>query len=123
MFCTVLLRLTPLYGALAAVTTLLGAMLLLLVLGAYLSRTRLWRHIALVHTQTSQRGYLAPQYAQALVGQRGVTQTPLRPAGKVAIEGQTYQATTEGTYLSPQAAVVVTAIVGHTLVVQPHPPA
>ena len=121
MFCSALWYFTPLYTALVVATVFTGAMLLCLGIGVYLSRTRLWARIALSHTQTPRQGYLAPQYPQALLGRHGITQTPLRPAGKVAIQGRTYQATTEGTYLAPQTAVVVTAIIGHTLVVQPPP--
>ena len=107
------LHLAALCGILAVV-----ASALLLAIGVYLGNTRLWQHIALLHTQRAQQGYVAPQYTPALVGQEGLTQTPLRPAGKVCIQGCTYQATTEGTYLPPQVTVVVTAILGHTLVVQ-----
>lgn len=115
LYISSLLFLVPLYGVLVAGIALVG---LLLAIGAYRNSARLWGRMALLDTQAPQQGYLAPQYSQALLGQQGISQTPLRPAGKVRIQGCTYQATTEGTYLAPQEAVVVIAIMGHTLVVQ-----
>ncbi len=113
--------LPALYWFLGLSVALAGATLVLLALGTYLSQTRQFKKMTLPDLQTVEKGYSAPHYTASLVGQEGITQTPLRPAGKILLAGHTYNATTEGTYLAADRPVVVTAILGHTLVVQAAP--
>lgn len=115
-------RLVPIASSSITTLAILASIVLLLSkLVTYLNRRYSWRDIFLLHEQTPQEGYLAPQYSSTLLNQQGITQTPLRTAGKVRIQQNTYQATTTGTYIDQGTIVVVTAIMGHTLVVETLP--
>ena len=99
-------------------TVLAGTSLVLLLGSVYLSKSRLLRHLALFKVQATQQGYTARTYPVTLIGQQGRAQTPLRPAGKVTIQGTRYDAKSPGTYVAPGTAVVVTDVAGTSLVVQ-----
>ena len=91
---------------------------LLLIGGAYLSKTRFFRSMTLYTTQDTYQGYTARTYPDSLIGSQGIAKTPLRPAGKATIGGVCYDVKTLGTYVAPGVAVVVTDVVGTSLVVQ-----
>lgn len=88
-----------LYAVAAAFGGILGGMILLFVGGARLSNTRLFKRIALVETQDPSAGYVVKPATESLRGKRGTAYTVLRPAGKVMIDGQLYDAYTRGEYL------------------------
>jgi len=88
-----------LYAVAAAFGGILGGMILLFVGGARLSNTRLFKRIALVETQDPSAGYVVKPATESLKGKRGTAYTVLRPAGKVMIDGQLYDAYTRGEYL------------------------
>jgi membrane-bound serine protease (ClpP class) len=54
-----------------------------------------------------------------LVGERGVAETPLHPAGAARIGGKRVDVVTEGAYVDPQTPVRVVAVQGNRVVVRP----
>jgi membrane-bound serine protease (ClpP class) len=88
-----------LYAVAAAFGGILGGIVLLFVGGARLSNTRIFKRIALVQTQETSEGYVVKPAAESMKGKRGTAYTVLRPAGKVIIDGQLYDAYTRGEYL------------------------
>jgi membrane-bound serine protease (ClpP class) len=54
----------------------------------------------------------------ALVGQSGTAETVLRPAGKVRLNGVTYEAVSEGGFLKPGVNVTVLRVSANSLVVR-----
>ncbi len=92
---------------------------LLLAGGVWLSKTRLFGHMALSAEQTAQEGYTARIYPANLIGQQATAQTPLRPAGKAVIGAHYYDVITSGTYVESGATVVVTGTEGSSLTVRP----
>lgn len=88
-----------LYAVAAAFGGILGGIVLLFVGGARLSNTRIFKRIALVQTQETSEGYVVKPAAESMKGKRGTAYTVLRPAGKVMIDGQLYDAYTRGEYL------------------------
>ena len=102
-------------GILAAVAVI---SIVLFVGGMYLSKTRLFSNMALSTVQATHQGYTARTYPDSLIGREGITQTPLRPAGKTMIGGVCYDVKTLGTYIGPRVAVVVTSVSGTSLTVQ-----
>ena len=109
---------TSLRVAVVLLAGLAGISVLFLLGSAWLSRTRFFRRIALWQVQATQQGYTAATYPATLIGQQGTTQTPLRPAGKVCIKGQRYDAISTGIYMPSGTVVVVTEVTGSSLVVQ-----
>jgi len=106
------------YIVLCILAALTGISIVLFMGGVYLSKTRFFHRIALSTTQATHQGYTACTYPDSLIGMQGITQTPLRPAGKVTIRGVCYDVKTIGTYVASGAAVVVTDVAGTALTVQ-----
>jgi membrane-bound serine protease (ClpP class) len=103
----------------AAMGGLLGGVILLFVVGANIHGTRVYKKMALTDTQDSRAGYVSTAFGQSMTGKTGITQTILRPSGKVIIEGKTYDAYTRGDYIEKGEAVEVISDEGTTLKVKP----
>ena len=96
--------------------SLLGSFVLALVLGRLLSRTAMGQALVL---QEAETGFLSAPTASDLVGQTGEALTDLRPAGKVTIEGQRHEATSEREFIARGSRVRVIGRDGPALVVRP----
>ena len=96
--------------------SLLGAFVLALVAMRVLSRTAFGRAFVLEDAET---GYLSAPSASDLVGMVGEALTDLRPAGKVTIDGQRHEATSEREFVARGARVRVIGTEGPALVVRP----
>jgi membrane-bound serine protease (ClpP class) len=112
----------PLEGVVREVLGIVAAVavisIVLFVGGICLSNTRLFRSMTLSTVQAAHQGYTACTYPNSLIGLEGITQTPLRPAGKVEIDSVCYDAKTLGTYVASGVDVVVTGISGTSLTVR-----
>ena len=74
---------------------------------------------ALNNRQLSSEGYtVAETNYQSMVGKTGIAQTQLRPAGKVLIEGDQYDAVSQVSYIEKGEKVTVTAYNNGQLVVR-----
>jgi membrane-bound serine protease (ClpP class) len=91
----------------AAMGGMLGGIVLLFVAGTHLTNTKFYKRIALTDTQERTEGYTANFNKEVMLGKKGVTQTVLRPSGKVMIEGQLYDALTRGEYIERGQTVEV----------------
>ena len=112
-------RMNDILRALAAASAgLLGAMILFFVGGSRLPDTKFYKRIALTDTQDSTRGYTANFHTEVLTGKKGITQTVLRPSGKVVIDGNIYDAYTRGEYIDKGSPVEVVNVAGSTLQVK-----
>ena len=96
--------------------SMLGAFVLALVVGRLLSRTAMGRALVL---QEAETGFLSAPTAPDLVGQIGEALTDLRPAGKVTIEGQRHEATSEREFIARGSRVRVIGKDGPALIVRP----
>jgi membrane-bound serine protease (ClpP class) len=81
-----------------------------------LSKTAMGRSFVLEDAET---GFLSAPSASDLVGQVGEAQTDLRPAGKIVINGQRYEATSEREFIAHGSRVRVIGKDGPALVVRP----
>jgi membrane-bound serine protease (ClpP class) len=102
----------------ATTTTLLGlfgAIVLMFAVGSRIGDSSFFKRIALIDVQDKDQGYVSNSFNNALIGQIGKSYTVLRPAGKVIIEDQLYDATTRGNYIEKDIAVTVTAVEGSVL--------
>jgi membrane-bound serine protease (ClpP class) len=97
---------------------LLGSMVILFVGGSKLPETKFFKRIALTDTQDSVQGYTANVISAALSGKTGVTETVLRPSGKVVVEGVLYDAYTRGEYIDKGSPVEVVNVTGTSLLVK-----
>ena len=99
-------------------TGILGAVILLFVLGYRLTQSNLFKKVALVSTQDKNRGFVATFYKQTFIGKEGTAYTILRPSGRVEIEGEIYDAYTRGEYIEKGEKVVVISQEGTSLKVK-----
>jgi membrane-bound serine protease (ClpP class) len=96
--------------------SLLGAFVLALVFMRLLSKTAMGRALVLEDAET---GFLSAPSASDLVGQTGEALTDLRPAGKVVIDGERHEATSEREFIAHGSRVRVIGKDGPALVVRP----
>ena len=83
-----------------------------------LSRRGIFQHIVLSYKEDRDLGYVGPRDYKELLGKRGFTVTPLRPAGTASIEGQRMDVVSEGGYIASGVEVEVTQLDGPRLVVK-----
>jgi membrane-bound serine protease (ClpP class) len=96
--------------------SLLGAFVLALVFVRLLSKTSMGRSLVLEDAET---GFLSAPSASDLIGQTGEALTDLRPTGKVVIDGERHEATSEREFIARGARVRVISKDGPALVVRP----
>jgi membrane-bound serine protease (ClpP class) len=96
--------------------SLLGAFVLALVFMRLLSRTAMGRALVLEDAET---GFLSAPSASDLVGQTGEALTDLRPSGKVVVDGERHEATSERAFIARGSRVRVIGKDGPALVVRP----
>jgi membrane-bound serine protease (ClpP class) len=107
-----------LFALAAAMGGILGGTVLLFVLGANLSNTRLYKNVALTDTQDSKQGYVSNPVVESVKGKTGYAQTVLRPSGKVIIEGKLYDAYTRGDFIEKGQPIEVISDEGPALKVK-----
>lgn len=95
--------------------SLLGAFVLALVLMRILSRSAFGRALVLHDAET---GFLSAPSASDLIGEVGEALTDLRPAGKIIINHERYEATSEREFVPRGARVRVIGKDGPTLIVR-----
>ncbi|MBW2225345.1 MAG: hypothetical protein JRF54_14255, partial [Deltaproteobacteria bacterium] len=96
--------------------SLLGAFVLALVFMRLLTKTAMGRSLVLADAET---GFLSAPSASDLVGQTGEALTDLRPAGKVVVDGDRHEATSEREFIARGSRVRVIGRDGPALVVRP----
>jgi membrane-bound serine protease (ClpP class) len=94
-------------ASVAALGGLLGGVMLLFVGGSRLMETKAFRRVALMDTQSRSQGYVATFNTESLKGKKGLSQTVLRPSGKVVIDGKIYDAYTQGEYIDRGESIEV----------------
>lgn len=98
-----------------------GGFVLSLYLGNKLfsARSGPFRNLALKTVQNVDEGYLNVESSfLALKGKTGIAQTVLRPGGKVLIDGEVYDAVTEGGYIPKDEKVTVIRVSAAQLYVE-----
>lgn len=97
---------------------LVGSFVLLFLGGIQLANTNFFHRVALLGEQKSSDGYTAKFRSGSLLGAKGVAHTVLRPSGRVQIEGEVYDAITQGEYLVKNDEIEVISEEGTSLLVK-----
>lgn len=109
---------SELVGAvLATLLGILGAVAALLFGGVRLTESKAFARVALTDTMSRGEGYTSSFY-EPMTGRRGVTQTILRPSGRVLIDGEIYDAYTRGGYIEKGVEIEVISNEGTSLKVR-----
>lgn len=107
-----------LYNALIVTSVgLFGSFAMIVVVAPQIATSKTFSHIALQKTLDSKEGYTAAQ-TPSMIGKTGFCYTVLRPSGKIIIEGEIYDAFTQGDFLEKDTQVVVIAQEGAELIVK-----
>ena len=72
--------------------------------------TEIYKRLIPFTPQKSSEGFTISKGFEKLVGEKGTSITDLRPAGKVEIQGKTYQALSHGDYIESDEDIVVDGI-------------
>lgn len=97
------------------VLSLIGALILVRVV----VKSKSWRRIVLNDKQEKAEGFHASvENLARLIGKRGTTYTPLRPAGIALIEDQKVDVMTEGGFIERNRAIEVVLVEGNRVVVR-----
>lgn len=84
----------------------------------YLGHRGTWNRLILRDEMVKGKGYVAASSKAELLGKRGQSVTPLRPAGTIVIDGQRIDAVTEGNFIPTQAEVEVIKVEWNRVVVR-----
>ncbi len=114
----------PPFAALApAVGTMAVTLILLIVLmfslSKYLPKSGRFGQLVLAPELASASGYISSETMEELVGQTGVSVTPLRPAGTAEIGGERIDVVTRGEFVPPGVPVEIIQVRGSRVVARP----
>ncbi len=90
----------------------------LILLWRRLGRTRFWQRLVLSQTGSKEEGYQTGLDHHGLLGQRGRTLTPLRPAGTLVIGEERYDVISEGGFIAANVLVEVVELEGSKIIVR-----
>jgi membrane-bound serine protease (ClpP class) len=100
------------------VSSMFFAFIISMYLGKKVLTTTTFGHIALDSTQQASKGFTSSDVSyRKMVGKTGVAKTILRPAGKVIIDGDVYDATAEVAYIDKEEKIKVTGYQTSQLIV------
>jgi membrane-bound serine protease (ClpP class) len=87
--------------------------------GGRLFNTKLMRNVILTDTQENQQAYVANTSSlKALVGKQATAETVLRPSGMINVDGEKYDAITDGAFINKGETAMVVEVRGNYLVVR-----
>ncbi len=99
----------------AMLVTIIAMVLLFTVFG---KKIRLFDRIVLRDSTNTEQGYVSNVSRIELVGQEGVTLTPLRPAGTAVINQERIDVVTEGNFIGANKSVKIVKAEGSRIVVR-----
>lgn len=109
----------------SAILTMAATMVLFVVLifslGRYLPRSERFNQLVLAPELSSATGYTSSETIEQLLGQTGVTLTPLRPSGAAEIDGVRVDVITAGEFIPAGTTVKVTHVRGSRVEVRQMP--
>ncbi|MWC27500.1 nodulation protein NfeD [Paenibacillus sp. MMS18-CY102] len=95
------------------------AAIIVYVIAKKYSHRGIWNKFILRDKLSTEEGYVSSPSRVSLIGQRGVTLTPLRPAGAVELNGERVDVVTDGQFIAAGVAVEVVLTEGTRIVVKP----
>jgi membrane-bound serine protease (ClpP class) len=108
---------SPVVAMRVILTSLILTVALGLVLIRRMGRSGVWRRFVLDTSERKEQGYVAPIAKRELLGKKGVVQTTLRPSGIIEVEGERFDALSEGMYIPAGTPIVVTKVEGSRIIV------
>ena len=89
------------------------------VLVRFLPKTPILDRIVLSASMPAEEGFAARiEMGRSLIGKRGESRTVLRPAGKIEVEGVTYDAAAQGDFIQAGESVIIVDTSGNRILVR-----
>lgn len=110
---------TPSQGIGTLAIALAATMIAIPVFIKIFGRTRLFQHLVLSTSETTEMGYIHAPPKNELLGKTGTAYTVLRPAGIVLIDGKRVDAIADGAYIEKGTPVEVIRVEGSKVIVAP----
>ena len=105
-------------SSLSVLISVLSFLLIVLFGGIKLTDSNAFKNIALAQTQEVSKGYISNRYSNNIVGKKGKSFTVLRPSGKIKIDSQIFDASTEGDFIEKNKNIRVVSVEGSSLKVK-----
>ena len=105
-------------SSLSVLISVLSFLLIVLFGGIKLTDSNAFKNIALSQTQEVSKGYISNRYSNNIVGKKGKSFTVLRPSGKIKIDSQIFDASTEGDFIEKNKNIIVVSVEGSSLKVK-----
>ena len=105
-------------SSLSVLISVLSFLLIVLFGGIKLTDSNAFKNIALAQTQEVSKGYISNRYSNNIVGKKGKSFTVLRPSGKIKIDSQIFDASTEGDFIEKNKNIIVVSVEGSSLKVK-----
>ena len=83
----------------------------------YLPKSDRFFKLALHDNVSASDGYIASTDFTSIIGKSGETVTPLRPAGKVLVDGKVYDVVTSGGFVEAKKTIKILSTDGNKIVV------
>ncbi|MDZ7672091.1 MAG: NfeD family protein [Halanaerobiales bacterium] len=99
-------------------TTLIATIVATYFIAKYFESSKIWSKISLGTSQTIEVGYVASIGNKKVIGKKGITVTPLRPAGIAEIEGKRVDVVSEGGFIDKEEKIKVIDVRGSKVLVQ-----
>ena len=85
----------------------------------YIPSTRTWRKFVLSTEQKKELGYtVGTRNLKRLIGEKGITITPLRPSGLAEVQGKKLNVLTRGEYVDVNTKIEIVNVEGNKIVVE-----
>ena len=94
------------------------SLILIFVIMRWVPKSRIWKKITLTQRENKEEGYSQVHGWEKYIGRRIYTRTPLRPTGKIEIDGEVMDVVTEGDFLDKDVEVEITEVSGNKIVVR-----
>ena len=100
------------------VAAIVIALLVFVLIVKRLPSSKLWRHLVLHDSPTTESGYVRAETRAELVGCTGRAETELRPSGRAVVAGQPVDVVSEGAFIGKGTPIVVVSASGSRVVVR-----
>ena len=97
---------------------IVGAIIGLYFFGKMMLKTKFWKDLTSPYSQKKEDGFTNSFGWETFVGEKGVTDTDLRPSGWIVIKDKRLFALTEGTFIEKGVSVEILSVEGNRIVVR-----
>ncbi|MCL6605727.1 MAG: nodulation protein NfeD [Paenibacillus sp.] len=95
-----------------------GATVVIIIVAVVFKDRGIWNRFILADSLTKEKGFVPVQEKIMLIGVKGTSITPLRPAGTALVAGERIDVVTEGGFIDANLPIVIVKVEGSRIVVK-----